>query len=208
MMAKVEEPFLSWYLQFLQLIGYGRWTPCSYFRSSPLVQGSSYSEKSHKLSGKHATESSFSEYEGKLWQLASLLKTYNCVWYFPGAFQGNNTALAQIYSPQSLGSIVNIVVLVDAPKASGWKIEFQTWHTVPIRNAKSSFCKIICFIFLKLLMKIVQSYLYPKAHIPLCLVCYPVNKDCFFLNFFIWNLNLRTGCIKSWINIALCSSIT
>ena len=31
-------------------------------------------EKSHKLSGKHATESSFSGLVGKLWKLASLLE--------------------------------------------------------------------------------------------------------------------------------------
>ena len=132
------------------------------------VQGNSCSENFQKLSGKHATESSFSEFVGKLWQLASLLKTYIRIRYFPETFHGNDMVLAQIYSSLSLGSIVNIVVLVDATKASGWKIEFHTWHTVPIRNAKYCFSKIICFIFLKLLMKVVQSNLYPKAHIPLC----------------------------------------
>ena len=149
------------------------------------VQGNSCSEKSHKLSGKHATESSFSEFMGKLWKLASLLKTYIRIRYFPGTFQGNNMVLAQIYYSESLGSIVNIVVLVNATKASGQKIEFHTWHTVPIRNAKYCFCKIICFIFLKLLMKVVQSYLYPKAHIPLCPMGYPVNVRLFLYFFYL-----------------------
>ena len=139
------------------------------------VQGNSCSEESQKLSRKHATESKFSEFVGKLWQLASLLKTYIRIRYVPESFQGNNKVLAQIYSSYSLESIVNIVVPADATKASGWKIEFHTWHTVPIRNAKVCFCKVICFIFLKLLMKVVQSYLYPKVHIPLYPMGYPVN---------------------------------
>ena len=113
---------------------------------------------------------------GKLCQPASLLKTYIRIRHFPGTFQNNNniynifehTVLAQIYSSQSLGGIVNIVLLVDATKVSGWKIEFHTWHSVPIPNAKYWFCHIISFIFLTLQIKFVLSYIYSKAYIPLC----------------------------------------
>ena len=40
---------------------------------------------------------------------------------------------------------------------------------------------------LKLLMKVVQSYLYPKAHIPLCPMGYPVNVR-LFLYFFLFEI--------------------
>ena len=150
-----------------------------------IVQGNSCSEKFHKLSGKHATDSSFSEFVGKLWRLASLFKAYIRIRYVPGTFQSNNTVLAQIYSSQLLRSFVNIVVLVDATKASGWKTKFHTWHTVPIRYAKYCFCNIISFIFLKLRMKVVQSYLYPKVYIPPCPIGYPVNVRLFLIYFFI-----------------------
>ena len=154
------------------LIGYGRWTPCSYFRSSQVfkeiaaLKNSVSSQESMQLS---LVLVNFWEtlaacifikniHSRKIFLLGTLLEL----------FRATIMDLAQIYSSQSLESIVNLVVLVDATKASGWKIEFHTWHTVPTRNAKYCFCKIICFIFLKLLMKVVQSYLYPKAHIPLC----------------------------------------
>ena len=122
---------------------------------------------------------------GKLWRLASLFKAYIRIRYVPGTFQSNNTVLAQIYSSQLLRSFVNIVVLVDATKASGWKTKFHTWHTVPIRYAKYCFCNIISFIFLKLRMKVVQSYLYPKVYIPPCPIGYPVNVRLFLIYFFI-----------------------
>ena len=63
---------------------------------------------------------------------------------------------------------------MDATEASGWKFEFHTWNAVPIRNAEYCFCKTICFIFLKVQMKVVESHLYPKSYIPLCLIGYPM----------------------------------
>ena len=77
---------------------------------------------------------------------------------------------------------------MDANKASGWKSEFHTWHTVPTRNVEFCFCKIICFIFLKLLMKVAQIYLYPKAHIQLCPMNYPVNVRLFPYFFFLFEI--------------------
>ena len=62
------------------------------------VQGNSCSEKSHKLSGKHATESSFSEFVRKLWKLGSISKTYIRINNFPGNFQSINIVLGHIYS--------------------------------------------------------------------------------------------------------------
>ena len=77
---------------------------------------------------------------------------------------------------------------MDATKASGWKIKFRTWHTVPTRNAKYYFCKIICLIFLKLLMKIIQSHLYPKTHLPLCPMGYSVNVRLYLHLFFLFKI--------------------
>ena len=95
------------------------------------------------------------------------------------------------------------MVLVDATKASGWKIEFHTWYTVPIRNAKYCFCEIICFIFLKLRMTVVQSCLYSKTYVPLCPMGYPVNVRLLLIYFLISNFNLRACCVKYWSNIGL-----
>ena len=72
--------------------------------------------------------------------------------------------------------MVNIVAVVSATKASGCEIDFHTCDSVLIRNVKCCFCKIICFVFLQLQIKYMQSYLYPKAYVPLC----PL----------FWNLNL------------------
>ena len=115
------------------------------------AQGDSCSEKTHKLSGKHANESIFSKFLGKLWQLASLLKTYICIRYFPGTFHRNNmqntfehTVLTQVYSSQSQGSIL---------------IQWSLWMLPRLVFGKL----IICLIFLKLQIKVVQSYLHPKA---------------------------------------------
>ena len=60
------------------------------------VQENSRSEKSHKLSGKHATGSNFSEFVGKLWQLTSLLKAHShkiCSGNFLGQQYGFSTDL-------------------------------------------------------------------------------------------------------------------
>ena len=54
------------------------------------ARGNSCPEKSRKLSEKHATVSLYSEFVGKLWQHASLLKIGIPIRYFPGTFQSHN----------------------------------------------------------------------------------------------------------------------
>ena len=54
------------------------------------ARGNSCPEKSRKLSEKHAIVSLYSEFVGKLWQHASLLKIGIPIRYFPGTFQSHN----------------------------------------------------------------------------------------------------------------------
>ena len=54
---------------------------------------------------------------------------------------------------------------MDATKASGWKIEFHTWHTVPVQNTK---CKILLlqdylFHFLKITNESCTKLSLPKS---------------------------------------------
>ena len=55
MMEMAEKPFSSWHRQLLWLVGYGRWTPCSFLRSSqvfketPLLKNPISSQESMQL---------------------------------------------------------------------------------------------------------------------------------------------------------------